>query len=200
MKFIINISIFLFMIWFITQWAHMTWQTSTSGKLFYVKRGPGQHAVADRLDLLTENLNTLLEKADDTYPGDPRIAAVRARWNGTLAEVSDKSEIAYSMNKQDVHVCVKSPKGDLESVNTSMYVLLHEIAHVATDTYGHKPEFWLNFRWFLEVADSLGLYEYEDFDTKETTFCGHTLGNNVLRCRKRGECESLLEKKSLNTQ
>lgn len=178
----------------------MTWQTSSTGKLFYVKRAPGQQAVADRLDLLTKNLNTLLEKADDTYPGDPRIAAVRSRWNGTLSEVSAKDDIAYSMNKQEIHVCVKSPEGELESENTSMYVLLHEIAHVATDSYGHKPEFWLNFRWFLEVADSLGLYEYEDFDTKETTFCGHTLGNNVLRCRKRGECESLLEKKSQITQ
>jgi hypothetical protein len=197
MKFIVNIAIFLFLVWFVTRHAAMTWQTSSSGKLYYVKRAPGQDLVADRLDLLTARLNQLLEQADDAYPGDIRIANVRARWNGTLGEVSEKDDIAYSMNKQEVHVCVRNPaNGQLESENTSMYVLLHEIAHVATDTYGHPPEFWLNFRWFLEVADSLGLYEYEDFDTKETTFCGHTLGNNVLRCRKRGECDSLLEKKS----
>lgn len=177
-------------------WKPMVWQESSSGKYYYVKRAPGQRDVADRLDSLTNKLQTLLDKADDLYPGDRRIANVRARWSGTLAEVSGAEEIAYSMNKRDIYVCIRDPKDDsIEPPNTSMYVLLHEIAHVATDVYGHPPEFWLNFRWFLEVAESLVLYIYEDFDTKQTTFCGHTLGNNVLRCVKKNTCSSLLPNK-----
>lgn len=174
----------------------MTWQMSTNGKMYYVKSGPDQHIVADRLDYLTEKLKDLLDKADDMYPYDDRIANVRARWNGRLSETSGHSEIAYSMNKRDVYVCIRSPDtGKIEPVNTSMYVLLHEIAHVATDEYGHPPEFWLNFRWFLEVAEKLGMYTYEDFDKTLTTFCGHTLGNNVLRCVKEKKCTSLIRKK-----
>jgi hypothetical protein len=174
-------------------WKPMTWQESSSGNYYYVKRAPGQREVADRLDSLTGKLQTLLDKADDLYPGDRRIANVQARWSGTLAEVSGAQEIAYSMNKRDIYVCIRDPKDDsIEPPNTSMYVLLHEIAHVATDVYGHPPEFWINFRWFLEVAESLGIYVYEDFDTKQTTFCGHTLGNNVLRCVKKNTCRSLL--------
>ena len=178
-------------------WTPMTWQASTTGELYYVKRAPGQDLVANRLHELTHKLHELLDKADDAYPGDPRVANVRARWSGKLAEVSGSGEIAYSMSKRDVHVCVRGPAGYIEPINTSMYVLLHEIAHVATDTYGHTPEFWLNFRWFLEVAEKLGVYTYEDFDTKQTTFCGHTLGNNVMRCLKSNpqRCQSLLSKK-----
>ena len=123
------------------QWlSPMTWQTSSNGTSYYVRAGPDQSVVADRLDVLARRLRTLLDKADDVYPNEPRIANVRSRWNGRLSETAGKREIAYSMDKQDVFVCVRSPEtGALESVNTSMYVLLHEIAHIATDAYGHPP-------------------------------------------------------------
>lgn len=177
-------------------WRPMTWQQTASGKYYYVKRAHGQEVVAERLEYLTKSMERLVEKADDLYPGDRRVANVRARWSGTLAEVNGSDEIAYSMNKRDIYVCLRnSQTGVIEPVNTSMYVLLHEIAHVATDLHGHPPEFWLNFRWFLEVAERLGYYSYEDFDTTQTTFCGHTLGNNVMRCLKTKTCKSLLVEK-----
>ena len=174
------------------RWSPMTWQQSITGKSYYVKRGPGQELVANRLELLTHHTNKFLDAADDAYPGDFRIANIRARWNGTLAETTDSSGIAYSLNKTSVHVCVRSPEGGLESINTTMYVLLHEIAHVATDTFGHPPEFWTNFRWILEAAEKLGVYTYEDFDAIQVTFCGHQLGNSVMKCVKKNTCKSLL--------
>jgi hypothetical protein len=173
----------------------MTWQAASSGTVFWVKRAPGQELVADRLEVLTKTLRDLLDRTDDLYPNDPRIANVRARWNGRLSETETPGEIAFSMNKNDVYVCIRAPStGLLEDVNTSIYVLLHEIAHIATNSYGHTQEFWENFRWLLEVAEKLGVYTYQDFDTVQTTFCGHNLGNNVLRCVKRKQCPSLLPK------
>jgi len=180
---------------FMLRRSQMTWQVSSSGGSFWVKRAPGQELVADRLELLARKLTTLLDAADDAYPNDPRIANVRARWNGRLGETEHPGEVAFSLNKNDVYVCLRSTTtGLLEDVNTGVYVLLHEIAHIATDTYGHPPEFWDNFRWFLEVAEKLGMYAYEDFDTVQTTYCGHTLGNNVLRCVKDKSCKSALAK------
>lgn len=186
----------IILLWGYMRWWHpMTWQPSSSGRLYYVKRGPGQDFVADRLESLTKRLIQLLDAADDAFPADPRIANVRARWSGSLSEVSETGDVAYSLNKRDVSMCVRGPNGTLESENTSMYVLLHEIAHIATDTYGHPPEFWTNFRWLLEVAEHLGMYTYEDFDAVPTTFCGRTLGNNAMRCRKNNTCRSLLAPK-----
>ena len=170
----------------------MTYQLAPSGKTYRVKQAPGQELVAERLDILSTKLHAFLDAAEDAYPGDRRIVNVRARWTGTLSETERSDDIAYSLNKRDVHVCIRSDLDTIETMNTCMYVLLHEIAHVATDSLGHEPEFWRNFRWFLEVAEKLGVYTYEDFDVKQTTFCGHTLGNNVLSCVKRKRCESLL--------
>ena len=187
--------ILLGLVFFMLKWSPMAWQQAKSGKMYWVKRGPGQELVANRLEQLTTDLKRLLDSADDLYPGDPRIANIRARWNGRLNETEHPGEIAFSLNKNDVYVCVRSPStGLIEDYNTSVYVLLHEIAHVATDTYGHPPEFWTNMRWFLEVAERMKMYTYEDFDTVQTTFCGHTLGNNVMRCLKTKKCKSLLAK------
>lgn len=171
----------------------MTWAKTSSGKMYYVKKGKTQKSSAEMLHRLTQKLHRFLEEADDLYPGDRRIANIRSRWNGTLAEVGSGKDIAYSVNKKNIHICIRSPEGRLEDSNSAMYVLLHEAAHVATDAYGHPPIFWKNFRWLLEVAEKLGLYTYEDFDTTNVTHCGHTLGNNIMRCIKHKTCKSLLE-------
>jgi hypothetical protein len=191
--------VFLVLAVFMLRRGPMTRQTSSSGRVFLVKRGPGQELVADRLDALTRRMEKFLDAADAVSPGDDRVRKVRERWNGTLSETTSGSQsIAYSMNKNDVHVCVRcddAPDGQLEDMNTSTYVLLHELAHVATDEYGHTPEFWRTMRWFLEVAEDAGMYEFQDFATTPVRFCGKALGNNVLSCVKEKRCEPLLKPK-----
>lgn len=182
----------IYVIW--RRWgSSTTWERAAStGKSYRVKRAPDAAAVAERLAALELKLRAFLEAADDAFPGDARVANIRARWNGTLSEVARPGDVAFSLNKQDVHVCVRSPGGGLEPMNTTVYILLHELAHVATDAYGHPPVFWTNFRWVLEAAERLGVYAYEDFDAVEKTYCGHVLGNNVMGCVRRKECRSLL--------
>ena len=147
--------------------------------------------------MLRARIERFLDAADAASPNDARVSNVRRRWNGTLSETEHSDGIAYSMNKNDVYVCVRcdnSPDGQLEDINTSTYVLLHELAHVATDEYGHTPEFWRTMRWFLEVAEDAGLYEFQDFAKTPVRYCGKALGNNVLSCVKEKRCEALLKK------
>lgn len=173
----------------------MTWQASkVTGKMYWVKNATGKEAVADRLAALELALRQFQKNAAAAFPDDPRLQRLAARWDGTLAEVERPGDIAYSLNKQTVYVCVRSPSepAKLESFNTTMYVLLHEVAHVATDEYGHPPVYWDNFRWLLEAAEHLGVYTYEDFDAMPVTHCGHRLGNNAMACVRRKECSSSL--------
>lgn len=173
----------------------MTWQSAAvNGKAYWVKNAPGKDKVADRLAQLEAALRKFLKDALVAYPDDARLLALRKRWDGTLSEVERPGDIAYSLNKKAIYVCVRARNDTIESFNTTMYVLLHEVAHVCTDKYGHPPVFWENFRWILEVAEGLGVYTYEDFDAIPVTHCGHRLGNNVLRCVKQNECTSLVKK------
>ena len=147
---------------------------------------------ARMLHLLSQRLQRFIDEARDLVPDDERIRNLQSRWSGTLTETWKGDEIAYSLNKRNIHICIRSPTGIIEDVETAMYVLLHEAAHVATNTYGHTPEYWTNFRFLLEWAEKLGVYKYRDFTEIQTTYCGHQLGRNVMQCVKKQQCQSLL--------
>lgn len=172
---------------------NMTW-INVKDRKYYVKKGKDidPRESAEMLHALTINMSRFVEEALDKYPMDPRLQNLKERWNGTLAEVGRGSDIAYSLNKRSIHICLRNPDGDLEKMNTAMYVLLHEAAHVASDKYGHGDDFWDNFRFLLEVAEELGMYRYQNFEDNKVTFCGRTLGNNVMTCVKESTCKSFL--------
>lgn len=173
----------------------MIWVTSSvNGKGYLVKNMPGHDAVADRLAVMERRIVDFLRAARREAPGDPRIQNILARWNGTLGETPRDEDIAYSVAKDSVYVCVRArdDPGRLEDMNTCMFVLLHELAHVATDSYGHEPEFWANMRFLLELAEATGFYEYQDFDNTRVSYCGKELGGSPLACVKDGSCPSQL--------
>lgn len=168
-------------------------RSNITGKEYMVKRGPEAQAMADRLAMLEQRLVRLLEGASSIMPDDPRIAAIRRRWDGTLSEVEADGEVAFSLDKNSIHLCLRDKNGRLEDLNASMFVLIHELAHVATADYGHSTEFWANMRFLLELAERLNIYKYEDYDRRSTTFCGHALGSSPLTCVKQRTCKSTLE-------
>lgn len=171
----------------------MTWvKSDVTGKMYRVKNMPDAPAVADRLASLERRVTQFLRDADRYAPGDVRIRNIMRRWNGTLEETRHDPEVAYSLGKDAIALCVRNPDGSLEAENTSMFVLLHELAHVATDEYGHTPSFWANMKLLLELAEATGFYKYEDFDAEGTSYCGRRLNTSPLTCVKTGECRSLL--------
>lgn len=171
----------------------MRWvRSEVNGKEYRVKNLPGAQQVADRLAAMESRIREFLDKAEAYAPGDHRLANIRRRWNGTLAETPNNDDVAYSVAKDNISVCVRAEDGSLESENTCMFVLIHELAHIGTDPYGHTPEFWANMRFLLELAEATGSYSYEDFDSQLTSYCGRKLAASPLTCVKNGGCSSEL--------
>lgn len=160
---------------------------------FSVRNDPGQAEVAELLFKLQRRLHAFLEAAPQ---GDPRIQRIKASWAGTIAEIDKESEergsLAYSLNKDTIHICLRAPDGSLADENSAMFVLLHELAHVASVSLHHTPEFWENMRYLLELAESLGFYRYVDHGEGVASLCGHILGPNPLTCIKEATCRSTL--------
>lgn len=172
-------------------------RSEVTGKTYRVKNVPDAQMVADRLAALEVRLNKFLLDAKALAPGDARLANICKRWDGTLSEVEHDQDVAYSMGKDSVSVCVRSSaQGALESENTSMFVLLHELAHVATDQYGHDNTFWDNMKFLLEIAEATGFYTYQDFEASSASYCGRPLESSPMTCVKTGACTSSLAARS----
>jgi hypothetical protein len=69
---------------------------------------------------------------------------------------------SYTENKSVITLCLKDPEtGKYYSMNTIIYVALHELAHMVTKTLDieeHGPEFIRNFEILKKRAAKKGIY------------------------------------------
>jgi len=113
---------------------------------------------------------------------DPRIIMLKENFNpDSLKEGVDNPEYtSYSINKgEQIILCLRN-KNKLVDINTLLFVVLHEIAHIVTEDIGHTPLFWDNFRWILEESINIGIYIKQDFDKKPVEYCGMTITSSPL--------------------
>ena len=167
-------------------------RSHVNGKRYLVKNMPLKDQVADCLAEMELRVRRFLIDAERMYPDDERLVNIRRRWNGTFHETPTHArDIAYSVGKDAIFVCVRSADGTaVEDSNTCMFVVLHELAHVACSDWGHPPKFWEIMRWLLELAETTGAYTYQDFGATKTSYCGRPLGTSPLTCLKHGTCRS----------
>lgn len=65
----------------------------------------------------------------------------------------------------------KSGQNNFHDENTLKFVVLHEMAHMATQSYGHEDEYWTNFKFLIQEAKAAGLYEPADFSKSPINYC-----------------------------
>jgi hypothetical protein len=70
-----------------------------------------------------------------------------------------KGEKSYTINKQDVYLCLKDEKDEYYDFNFLIYVQIHECAHLICPEIGHTPLFYELFDALLEKAVKLGIYD-----------------------------------------
>ncbi len=61
-----------------------------------------------------------------------------------------------------------------------MFVAIHELAHLMTKSIGHKPEFWDNMKFLLEIGIELGVYTKQDFAKNPVKYCGTKITDTPL--------------------
>lgn len=95
----------------------------------------------------------------------------------------DGNYTSYTVNKGDeIALCLRSKKdGTLHDINLIMYVVLHELAHVACPEINHTSLFKQIFIFFLRVAISIKIYKEVDYKIDPHEYCGLTINENLLR-------------------
>ena len=75
--------------------------------------------------------------------------------------------IGSNVNKgYEIYICL-----DGDDVNSAMYVLIHEVAHMSVPEYDHTDKFWENFKKLKQICISKGLYEARG----ERKYCGEVI-------------------------
>lgn len=88
-----------------------------------------------------------------------------------------KKSFTVSKGKK-ISMCLRNEHGKLYSDNTIMFVLLHEISHVAINSHDHNPEFWDTFGLLLKEANSIGIYQPVNYALNPEKYCGITIRHN----------------------
>lgn len=80
---------------------------------------------------------------------------------------------SYTVQKgREMYVCLRQQDGSFVDMNTMMFVIIHEIAHIgAYWTFGHPPDFWAVFGLLLRDAIDAGVYEYDDYAAHPKKYC-----------------------------
>ena len=147
---------------------------------------------SDRIQESVELLAEAVERMKKTvayvkekYPNDERVQLLAKNFNPRrIVETLPTSEYtAYSEDKgAKLAFCLRKYKGQMQliDINTLTFVALHEMAHLMTKSIGHKKDFWDNFKWLLEKATKIGVYNAVDYSEQPEEYCGMTIDNNPM--------------------
>lgn len=158
---------------------------TVDGEEFLVRYIPNE-TEEDRYEM-AKMLSTLVKRGDEivkymyanNIPNPEVCDRLHSRWKNLrskpwgIRETSILSSmVAFTAFKNfQMRTCLRNKQGKKENLNTAMFVLLHEMAHVMSEEYGHDEEFSENFAIITNVAIERNLYSYRDYRKEPIEFC-----------------------------
>ena len=158
--------------------------STVDGDKYCVRERNNLQEASDLLARITVKMKKLVSFVDEKYPDKPNIRRLVKKFNpNKIMETLPTSEYtAYSENKgKKLAFCLNKEKdnnNNLIDENTLMFVAIHEMSHVATESIGHNKEFWDNFKFLLKEAKEIGIYNVVDYSTHNEEYCGMTITDN----------------------
>lgn len=156
---------------------------------YHVKTGSDQDKAVSMLEEVRRRINLLeayLEQNINKYPEyRPYIEQLLQRGRNIKLNENppDGKLTSFTVNKgEEMSLCLRSKKdGQLHDINLVMYVVLHELAHVACPEEQHTKLFKKIFVFFLVIGTQIGIYRPIPFDTHPLEYCGMQISENLLK-------------------
>ena len=155
-----------------------------NGNKYCVRDRNKLELAADRLATINNKMNKLVSYLGKKYPNKENVKRLIEKYNPKqIYETLPTSEYtAYSENKgEKLAFCLdteKNSKGRLIDINTLMYVALHELSHICTESIGHTEEFWDNFKFLIKESKIVGVYNPVDYKNNPARYCGMNITDN----------------------
>jgi hypothetical protein len=157
--------------------------SDVDGNRYCVRERNKLELAADLLAQATEKCKQLVRYVDKSHPDNEDVKRLVKNFNPkTIQETLPTSALtAYSENKgEKIAFCLNTTKegNKLIDIHTLTFVAIHELSHIMTESVGHKPEFWANFKFLLENAKKANIYDPVDYKKNPQQYCGMTIKDN----------------------
>ncbi len=161
----------------------MTVRSKIDDKEYTVQVKDDSLEAANLIAKIREKLVILMEHLEKSFSiKDERVRLLKKNFRpDRLKEgVDTPGYTSYSINKgEQIVLCLRN-NDKLVDLNTMLFVVLHEFAHLSTESIGHTEEFWDNFKWILEESINIGIYTKQEFKVKNVEYCGMTITSSPL--------------------
>lgn len=145
------------------------------------KISPTSEEIADTLALIRKNITTLTNYLKNKNNGEYQNYINELIETTKDIEISENTKniyTSYTINKKELVFCVKSKEtGKIHEMNLLMYVVLHELAHIACPEYGHTELFKKIFKYLLSQAEKINIYHPINFSLEHQEYCGMNIVN-----------------------
>lgn len=159
--------------------------SSVDGNQYCVRDRNQVQEAADLLAKVTTKCKELVNYMETKHPDDSRTKRLVSGFNPKkiMETLPTSSYTAYSENKgEKIAFCLspKKNKGEdtLIDEHTLTFVAIHELSHVATESVGHKTEFWENFKFLLENAKEANIHQPRDYNKEPKEYCSMQIQDN----------------------
>lgn len=98
-----------------------------------------------------------------------------------LEGLSGINKTSYTINKgEEMVLCIRNRNKEFHELNLLMYVVIHEMAHIACPEQGHTKLFSKIFAFLLSVAIDINIYRRIDFYNFPQDYCGMTITDSIV--------------------
>jgi hypothetical protein len=186
-----------YIIFFIIIILAILWETTEHFKIVSVKGfNDNYHSVrndfnntneaANLMARLKENMNELIDYLNIHHNNNKGVKNLNKRFDlDSMMEAEHQaSSTSFTINKgEEVQLCLREKNEEkiLHDINTMMFVLLHEMAHIMSITIGHNKEFKDNFQFLLNIATKINLYKKINYQLNPQSYCGIKINSTPLK-------------------
>jgi hypothetical protein len=164
---------------------------ASDGKYYKIQDLPHKKDAAEMMATIHGNIQKVISfyRQEEYATDEPaRLMVERFNPDSIMENAVTSSDTSYSENKgEKIVICLRDktnpPEYPLIEMNTVMFVVLHEMAHLMTaglDAHKHTREFWSNFRRLLEDASKLGVYSPVNYSKNPVSYCGMQITDSPL--------------------
>lgn len=174
-------------------------KSDIDGKTYLIRRGHNKseeflNESANTLALINQNIMKLIDQLESNYSNDDSknyfIKKLRENYMPYIISEAaiDPRYTTYTIDKKDMHICLRTrdTNEDVYDLNILMYVVLHELAHLCNynkddePILGHGIEFKRIFKFLVEEAIKIDIYNYTNYSVNPKEYCGIMITTSIL--------------------